>query len=207
MLCRELRSPEQMALTPWGVQDGKVNNGSQFNITYHFNQSLSWIHGKHEFKMGWDIRRLQTTSAPSSLDLAGSNGSVYSSREPKRRFRPTCPVPGIRLRACLLGLPDNANRTALPVIIGNIRYGYHAAFFQDTWKVTPRLTFNLGLRYEVPVGWHDLDGNYSGLDRTIPNPAAGNLPGAIVFFGKGAGRTGSKRPYETDFTDLDLALA
>ena len=28
------------SLTPWGVQDGKVNNGSQFNVTYHFNQSI-----------------------------------------------------------------------------------------------------------------------------------------------------------------------
>ena len=64
-------------LTPWGVQDGKVNNGSQFNITYHFNQQISLIKGKHEFKMGWDIRRLQTTSAAGSLDLAGSNGQYF----------------------------------------------------------------------------------------------------------------------------------
>ena len=30
----------------------------------------------------------------------------------------------------------------------------------------------------------------TGLDRTVPNPAAGNLPGAIVFYGKGAGQNG-----------------
>ena len=192
-------------LTPWGVQDGKVNNGSQFNITYHFNQSLSWIRGKHEMKMGWDIRRLQTTSAASSLDLAGSNGQ-YNFARAQTALPTNLSGTGHPFASLLLGLPDNANRTALPVIIGNIRYGYHAAFFQDTWKVTPRLTFNLGLRYEVPIGWHDLDGNYSGLDRTIPNPAAGNVPGAIVFYGKGAGRTGSKRPYETDFTDIGPRL-
>ena len=192
-------------LTPWGVQDGKVNNGSQFNITYHFNQSLSWIRGKHEMKMGWDIRRLQTTSAASSLDLAGSNGQ-YNFARAQTALPTNLSGTGHPFASLLLGLPDNANRTALPVIIGNIRYGYHAAFFQDTWKVNPRLTFNFGLRYEVPIGWHDLDGNYSGLDRTIPNPAAGNVPGAIVFYGKGAGRTGSKRPYETDFTDIGPRL-
>ena len=193
------------ALTAWGVQDGKVNNGSQFNVTYHFNQQLSWIRGKHEFKMGWDIRRLQTTSAASSLDLAGSNGQ-YTFARAQTALPTNLSGTGHPFASLLLGLPDNANRTALPVIIGNIRYGYHAAFFQDTWKVTPRLTLNLGLRYDVPIGWHDLDGNYSGLDRTIPNPAAGNLPGAIVFFGKGAGRTGSNRPYQTDFSDIGPRL-
>ncbi len=189
------------ALTAWGVQDGKVNNGSQFNITYHFNQQLSWIRGKHEFRMGWDIRRLQTTSAPSSLDLAGSNGQ-YTFARAQTALPTNLSGTGHAFASLLLGLPDNANRTATPVIIGNIRYGYHAGFFQDTWKVTPRLTLNLGLRYEVPVGWHDLDGNYSGLDRKVPNPAAGNIPGAIMFFGKGPGRTGSNRPYKNDFSDL-----
>lgn len=192
-------------LTPWGVQDGKVNNGSQLNVTYHFNQQLSIIRGKHEFKMGWDIRRLQTTSAASSLDLAGSNGQYIFARA-QTALPTNLSGTGHAFASLLLGMPDSANRTALPVIIGNIRYGYHAAFFRDTWKVNSRLTLNLGLRYEVPIGWHDLDGNYSGLDRKTPNPAAGNLPGAIVFFGKGAGRTGDKRPYQTDFTDIGPRL-
>ena len=33
--------------------------------------------------------------------------------------------------------------------------------FQDTWKIFPNLTFNLGVRYEVPVGWHYVNGTYS----------------------------------------------
>jgi len=188
-------------LTPWGVQDGKVNNGSQFNVTYHFNQSLSWIHGKHEFKMGWDVRRLQTKSAPGSLDLAGSNGQFVFGRA-QTALPTNLSGTGHPFASLLLGLPDNANRTALPVLIYNIRYSYQGGFFQDTWKVTPRLTLNLGMRYEVPVGWNNVNGDYSGLDRTIPNPAAGNLPGAIVFYGKGAGRTGEQRPYPTDFSDI-----
>ncbi len=106
----------------------------------------------------------------------------------------------------LLGLPDSADRVATPVIVGNIRYGYHAGYLQDSWKVTSRLTLNLGFRYEVPIGWHDKNGDYSGVDRRVPNPAAGGLPGAMVFFGKGAGRTGQDRPYPTDFTELGPRL-
>jgi hypothetical protein len=92
------------------------------------------------------------------------------------------------------------------VIIGNIRYGYHAFFAQDSWKVTPKLTLSYGLRYEVPIGWHEEDGNYSMVDLNLPNPGAGNRPGAMVFAGNGAGRTGEKRFYPTDWSNLGPRL-
>jgi hypothetical protein len=186
-------------LTPFGVQDGKVGNGSQINITYHLSQGLSWVHGAHEFKMGWEMRRLQTTSNP--IDIAGSNG-LYRFARSQTALPTNLSGTGHAFASLLLGLPDSAERTGLPVLIGNIRYGYHAAYFQDNWKVNSRLTLNLGMRYDLPINWHDLNGDYSGLDLNRPNPAAGGLPGALVFFGSGAGRTGEKRPYATDFSNF-----
>lgn len=191
------------SLTPWGVQDGKVANGSQINITYHFNQALSITSGKHEFKMGGDIRRLHTTSNP--IDLAGTNGRYQFARA-QTALPTNLTGTGHAFASMLLGLPDLADRVATPVIVGNIRYGYHAAFFQDTWKVNSRLTLNLGLRYDVPIGWHDKNGDFSSMNPRVPNPAAGGLPGAYVFYGKGAGRSGEKRPYPTDFTELGPRL-
>ena len=186
-------------LTPWGVQDGKVGNGSQINITYHLSQGLSWIRGKHEFKMGWDFRRLHTTSNP--IDLAGTNGR-YNFERAQTALPTNLSGTGHSFASLLLGLPNAADRVATPVLIGNIRYGYHAVYFQDNWKITPRLALNLGARYDIPINWHDLNGDYSAMDRRIPNPGAGGLPGAMVFFGRGAGRTGQKRPYPTDFSDF-----
>ena len=63
----------------WGMNQGKVNNGQQFNWTMSANQQLTWIHNKHEFKMGWDIRRPRTIGN----DWARTNGT-YSSRAPRR---------------------------------------------------------------------------------------------------------------------------
>lgn len=187
------------ALTEWARQDGKVNNGSQINKTYHFSQGLSWIKGKHEFKMGWEMRRLQTTSSP--VDLAATNGQYFFGRG--QTALPTNQGgTGHPFASLLLGLPNSANRTALPVLIGDIRYGYHAAYFQDNWRVSSRLTLNLGLRYDVPIGWHELNGDYSSMNRTLPNPVAGGLPGAMEYYGVGAGRTGQKRPYPTDFSNF-----
>jgi hypothetical protein len=184
-------------LTGWGMNQGKVDAGGQFNYTHQFSQQLSWVKGKHEFKFGWEIRRLQTTGD----DWAGTNGSYVFSR-----FQTANPTnknaTGNAFASFLLGAPDTASQTTLPVVIGQIRYGYHAGFFQDNFRITPRLTINYGIRYEVPIGWHSRDGNYSNLDITKPNPGAGGLPGAMVFAGVGAGRTGDKRFYPTDFSNL-----
>ncbi len=185
------------ALTSYGMTQGKVDGGGQFNYTYQFSQQLSWIKGKHEFKAGWDLRRLQTTGD----DWAGTNGfynfSRYQTADPANKN-----ATGNAFASFLLGAVDSANQTTLPVVIGQIRYGYHAGFFQDDWKVTSRLTLNLGIRYEVPIGWHSRDGLYSNLDITKANPGAGGLPGALVYAGTGPGRSGVKRFYPTDFTDI-----
>ncbi len=159
--------------------------------------TLSWIRGKHEYKFGVDIRRLQTTGD----DWATTNGAYSFSR-----FQTADPAnkngTGNAFASFLLGAVDSASQGTLPVVIGQIRYGYHAGFFQDTWRVTPKLTLNYGVRYEVPIGWHSRDGLYSNLDVNRPNAAAGNLKGSIVYAGYGAGREGVKRFYPTDFSDF-----
>jgi hypothetical protein len=188
-------------LTSYGMNQGKVNGGGQFNYTYQFAQQLSWVRGKHELKFGWDIRRLQTVGD----DWAGTNGSYVFSRY--QTADPTAKnTTGNAFASFLLGAPNSASQVTLPVVIGQTRYGYHAGFFQDNWRITPRLTFNYGIRYEVPIGWHSQNGLYSNLDITKPNYGAGGLPGALVYAGSGAGRAGVKRFYPTDYSDFGPRL-
>ncbi len=186
-------------LTPWGMQQGKVNDGTQFNWTFHVSQGLSVIRGKHEMKMGWDVRRLRTFSDPP--DLAGTNGQYVFSRaqtaDPARLA-----TTGYSFASFLLGYPDNANITATPVAIAQIRYQYYAGYIQDNWRITPRLTLNLGFRYEVPIGWYNSNNQYSSVDLNKPNPKANNYPGALIFPGSGPGRTGQTRFWPTDFRDV-----
>jgi hypothetical protein len=183
--------------TTWGMNQGKVDQGGQRNWTTHVSQQLSWIRGKHEMKMGWDIRRLRTFGN----DWATTNGQYNYSRY--QTALPTAlNTTGNAFASFLLGAVDSASSGATPVIPGEIRYGYHAGFWQDTWRVTPRLSLDFGIRYEVPIGWHSVVGNYSSLDLNKPDPGANNLPGALIFMGVGAGRTGYNRPYPTDFSDI-----
>jgi hypothetical protein len=100
----------------------------------------------------------------------------------------------------LLGLADNAQNVVPPVLFDTTIYYDTAGYFQDNWRVNSKLTINLGVRYEVPIGWHVPGGNgYSHVDINVPNPGAGGRPGALVFSGTGPGRNGMKRFYPTDW--------
>lgn len=188
-------------LTNWGVQDGKVNNGGQWNWTTQVSQNISWFRGKHEYRMGWDIRRLRTMA----FDAAGTNGQFIFGRA-QTALPSATGTTGHSFASFLLGAPDQVSFTTLPYPDVQIRYGYHAGYFQDNWKVSQNLTLNLGMRYEVPIGWHMQNYQMSGVDLKLPNPAAGGLPGAMIFAGSGAGRTGTKRFYPTDFSDIGPRL-
>ena len=60
-------------------------------------------------------------------------------------------------------------------------------YAQDDYKVTPRLSINYGLRWDLYTPLENSRNQYSVMDPTAPNPNAGNLPGAYIFAGM-AGR-------------------
>jgi hypothetical protein len=191
----------QAGLTPYGVQDGKVANGGQDNDTLMITQGWTWLKGKHEIKFGWDWRKLTTFG----FDLAGSNG-LYQFSRAQTAIPNSTTGSGNEFASLLLGAVNQATSTVLPVLLDQIQYNYSSGFIQDNFRITKKLTLNLGMRYEVPIGWHIKNGNYSGLDPRMPNPGAGNLPGALAFFGTGPGRTGQVRPYKTDWSNIGPRL-
>ncbi|MCS7025991.1 MAG: TonB-dependent receptor [Bryobacteraceae bacterium] len=189
-------------LSPYGVQDGKVANGAQFNRQWWLSQGYTLLTGKHELKFGFAWRRFSTRGE----DLAGTNGRYVFNRA--QTALPTAlTTTGHEFASMLLGQVDVASNVVPPVLFDTTYYYDTAVYFQDNWKVTPKFTLNLGLRYEVPIGWHIPGGNgYSHVDIRVPNPGAGGLPGALVFSGTGPGRLGVKRFYPTDFSNIGPRL-
>ncbi|HYO83789.1 MAG TPA: TonB-dependent receptor, partial [Bryobacteraceae bacterium] len=188
-------------LTSYGVQDGKVGNGAQFNKQWQLSQGYSWLRDKHEFKFGGAWRRFETLG----LDLAGTNGTYTFNRAQTGLVGQA--NTGHEFASFLLGAVDQASNVVPPVLFDTTVYYDTSVYFQDNWRVTPRLTLNLGVRYEVPIGWHVPGGNgYSHVDIGVPNPGAGGRPGALVFSGTGPGRTGEKRFYPTDWSNFGPRL-
>lgn len=102
--------------------------------TYHYYDSVVAIHGNHTWKFGVDIRRM--------LNNFNFNSTV------RGQFQFTGRYTGVGLADALLGYPQvvSLNR-------GDTQRYFRATsfnwFVQHDWKYSRRLTFNLGLRYEV----------------------------------------------------------
>jgi hypothetical protein len=185
-------------LSPYGVQDGKVANGAQFNRQHWLSQGYTLISGKHELRFGGAWRRFETLGQ----DLAGTNGRYIFNRASTAMSQATTSSTGHEFASMLLGAVDVASTVVPPVLFDTTIYYDSSVYFQDNWRVNSKLTLNLGIRYEVPIGWHVPGGNgYSHVDINVPNPGAGGRPGALVFSGVGPGRLGVKRFYPTDYSD------
>jgi Carboxypeptidase regulatory-like domain len=109
-----------------------------------------WTHGAHSLKIGIVVTRVQTQN----LQTAYSNGGYFLSYASVNPFF----RPNYDGQLWLTGQPffafavpagsNNATRYFREIMI--------APYIQDDWKITPRLTLNLGLRYDYdtnPVGW------------------------------------------------------
>lgn len=130
------------------------------DTTFQYSDSLSWIHGKHSLKFGAEFRRFWNNN-----ENGGTGGILNFSS----------------LANFLAGTVSSATQTALPATPG-LRVSALGLFAQDDYKVTPKLTLNLGLRWEyngvpseihnrlsvydfptnslVQVGTHGIDGPY-----------------------------------------------
>jgi outer membrane receptor protein involved in Fe transport len=116
------------------------------NQTTHVGDSLTYVKGKHTLCSGVEYRRIQLNShvdpnGRGTFVFSGSATSLFDSSGS------SIPGTGYDLADFLLGLPQSTS----------IRYGtdntyfrgiVFNSFFQDNWKISSRLTLNLGIRYE-----------------------------------------------------------
>jgi hypothetical protein len=172
---------------------GYIGTGSEYsrfvNQTSEINDDLSWIHGRHSLKFGFDVRRQQFNVA------RRENGSGLFSFEPKVTADPVTGQGGHAWASFLLGDVTGSNvRSGL--ILRN-QWNYYSGYAQDDFKVSQKLTLNLGLRYEIQTPVVEAKDRLSGFDTSIPNPGADGRLGAYTFFGNGPGRNGRRSPQDT----------
>jgi hypothetical protein len=157
-------SPGIGGLPELDFSDGTVSIGSSGFLpsvekqnTYLVSDTTTWTHGRHSWKFGTTIHREQfTIFQPAQPRGDMTFGSDFTDN-------PAAPgTGGEAIASFMLGIPDGGNITNLH----NVDYHRYVAalFAQDDFTVNPRLTLNLGLRYELYTTIKALDNEQANFD-------------------------------------------
>jgi len=172
---------------PFPLQELTAGNGYDQMDTIQISDHLSFIKGKHNLKIGGELYRASMERGAANLE---EGRLTFSGNES-----------GYSFASFLLGA-NNLSETPEGIPLTFPRANRFGAYIQDDWKVSSKLTLNLGLRFDyngVPVDarglWRSVDfveqsdvgrgGGYKAPDgSTIPTmfPSATGDPGAVQLW-------------------------
>ncbi|MGB6945453.1 MAG: TonB-dependent receptor, partial [Bryobacteraceae bacterium] len=151
-------------------QLGRQTSNPQFQNPTSFDPKLnySWVLGRHSLKFGYEFLAVRTEI----LDV----NPLYGEDQYTGQFsKPTCAELGqasgctIASDATSYNLADFIFGTPSIINLGNdavvnLRQHVNSLYAQDDFRVTPKLTLNLGLRWEYATPLFERDNNYSDFD-------------------------------------------
>jgi hypothetical protein len=183
----------------WNPGAGRASSGFagyglrivQNNIYYRVAETLAYIRGAHSMRFGGDVNRLMV-----GYDQGSNQNGIFNFQN---NF-----YTDESFADYLLGMPQSATGglgSISPSFGGVAKYSIgtrYQGFFQDDWKLTNKLTLNLGVRYEVFQNWRGRLANFDlGTNRQL-------LAGQNRYYEPGIGlvQTNSpalpERPIATD---------
>ncbi len=152
-----------------------------------------YIKGKQTFNIGFEYRRTYQDDNECQQCAGNYNFSSNTTADPNYNLLKTSDLTttGSSFASFLLGQVDSADR--IGTIEERLRNRDYALYVQDDIKWSPKLTFNLGVRWDIMQPFTEIGNNIVYFDSTIPNPAANGLLGAATKFGNCTGCAGVDR--------------
>lgn len=180
-LLPKIRFDGQNATTQFGVGDdlGEVGSTNRKLGLAAVNNFL-WTKGRHTFNIGGEARR----SYQDDNECQNCNG-VFNFSQRTTANPASLNTTGNSFASFLLGQVDNASRVFANEL--KLRNLLIAPYIQDDIKFTPKLTVNVGLRWDIMLPFTENGNQIVFLDPNAPNPAAGGRLGSATQFSNAAG--------------------
>ena len=159
----------------FGSGRGGFAAGHRRQHTVQVADSLTIVKGKHTLKVGTDQRWVRLNFV-NRLNPSGNFGFNSSLTNDPQRTAGT----GFGMATFLLGEVATGSQSVRPFF--SFHTGSNGSYIQDDFKVTRRLTLNMGLRYDVSSGPVERWDRSSNFDPFVTNPQT-NTPGALLYAG------------------------
>lgn len=163
----------------WRGTNSHVFNEAQNTIDLQDN--LLWTKGKHNLTFGFQWQTLQdneTFAQVASFSFSNDQTAQFVNGA-------ISPTTGLGYASYLLGMVNSSSANQDSVAETGGRYKTYAFYVQDDYKVSSRLTLNLGLRWDIWSPFTEVANRMSFFNPNLANPVVG-LPGALQFAGSGA---------------------
>ncbi|HTS12735.1 MAG TPA: carboxypeptidase regulatory-like domain-containing protein [Candidatus Limnocylindrales bacterium] len=167
---------------------GSTWQGNFVGATTVLGDSATWTKGRHAFTFGGEFRAYDINSH-------GGSGGLSFNFTPNTTDGGYTGEAGFGFASFLLGDVSTANETTPFNLYG--RRKALSLYAQDSYKVTPKLTLTLGLRWEYGFRYHEKDGHWANYDLNAIDPTL-NVPGTLTFLQNGSDSF-EKKEYGTNF--------
>jgi hypothetical protein len=164
---------------------GTPSNGDYLrrgDTTHATQGSFTILHGAHTVKAGGDFRMFRYADIQAyNITPAFNFNQTWTQQNPFS----SSPTAGWGLASFLLGTPASGINS-IPASVA-LQWYYAAGYLQDDWRISSRLTLNLGIRYEVETPFTERYNRTTDFDPSIQSAATKAYPGAVgglVFMGK-----------------------
>jgi len=147
-----------------------------YPMNHSLTGSMSKVTSRHSFKWGGEYRVLQLNYSQYGRPSGIFN---FSRGWTQREINTSSSLQGVGLASFLLGLPASGYLTHEPSAASTSLY--FAGYFQDDWKVTSKLTLNLGIRYDLDLPRTERYNQHSYFDINAPSPLQGIIPASACL--------------------------